>query len=361
MIQNNIPKGNKLRRKRRRFRKRIKFLLFLAVMLFFALGAYGIHLYMKAGSVVSDAYEDAGREKSDLRDEVVDPKFDNVSILIMGVDENESRKKDGPTRTDALIVVTLNRDGKSVKMLSIPRDSYVYIPEIGYEDKINHAHAFGGTKATIETVENLLDIPIDYYVKINFDAFVEVIDAIGGVEVDVPYEIYEMDSQDRKSAIHLMEGRQVLNGEEALAFVRTRKKDNDFERGKRQMEVIDAIIKKATSFSSFFKYDDIIEAVGNNMTTNMTFAEMKSFFAYATEGANLYVEKLTLEGEDYKPASVYYWKINEESLAEISNTLKGHLELPSYVDSTSEFDNQLDENSEYNSNIDYNNSGTVNY
>lgn len=320
---------------KRRLRRRIKFVLIPLLLAFLAVISYGTYLYIKADSAMSGAYEDDGREKSDLRDDYVDPKFDNVSVLLMGIDENEKRQEREVPRTDALILATLNKDEKNIKLLSIPRDSYVYIPEVGYEDKINHAHAFGGTYATIETVENLLDIPVDYYVKLNFHAFVDVIDAIGGVEVDVPYEFKESNSQDKRDSIHLYPGEQLLDGEEALALARTRKKDSDVERGKRQLELIDSVIGKATSVQSLFKYDDIIEAVGDNMTTNMTFTEMKSFFSYATNGANLDVEKLSLEGQDYQPGSIYYWQLDEIALQDTINELKGHLELSSYAESES--------------------------
>lgn len=320
---------------KRRLRKRIKFLIFTFVLAVFAIGGYVIHLYNKAGTAMNEAYVEDEREKSELREEIVNPKFDNVTILIMGVDENENRaaRIGEVSRTDALILATLNRKDKSVKLLSIPRDSYVYIPKVGYYDKINHAHAFGGTEATIDTVEQLLEIPVDYYVKLNFHAFVEVIDAIGGIEVDVPYEVVESNSFDQRDSIHLHPGLQTLNGEEALAFARTRKKDSDVERGKRQLEVINAVINKSTSVKSIFKYDDIIEAVGDNMTTNMTFAEMKSFIAYATEGTNLNVEKISLEGFDYQPNNIYYFQLDETALEETKNILKRHLDLPNYVES----------------------------
>lgn len=325
----------KIKKKKRKLRKRIKYVLLPLLIAFLAVAAYGTYLYMKADAAMTSAYEEDEREKSDLREEYVDPKFDNVTVLIMGIDENEKRKEryDDPVRTDALILASLNKDDKSVKLLSIPRDSYVHIPALGYEDKINHAHAFGGTYGTIETVENLLDIPVDYYVKLNFHAFVDIIDAIGGVEVDVPYEFKESNSDDKRDSIHLFPGQQILNGEEALAFARTRKKDNDVERGKRQLEIIDAVINKATSVTSLFKYDDIIDAVGNNMSTNMTFTEMKSFISYATEGSKLNVERLSLEGTDYQPGSTYYYQLDEFALEETIIDLKRHLELPTYADS----------------------------
>lgn len=347
MSNERFPKSRITKRvPKRKMRKRFKFLLFTILMAFIAIVSYGTHLYLKADSAMSDAYEEDEREsgKSELREERVDPKFDNVSILIMGIDQSEKREmRYGDTsRTDALILATLNREDKSVKLLSIPRDSYVYIPEVGYYDKINHAHAFGSTKAAIDAVENLLEIPVDYYVKLNFHAFVDVIDAIGGVEVDVPYEFKESDSNDKRDNIHLYEGRQLLDGEEALAFARTRKKDNDVERGKRQLEIIESVVNKATSFSSLFKYDEIIEAVGNNMSTNMTFTEMKSFFHYATEGSNLDVERFTLEGEDYQPGNIYYYQVDEVALVDTIDTLRSHLEISSYAESDT-----TDENLDY--------------
>ena len=316
--------------KKKRLRKRVKYFILPLFVAFLVVISYGTYLYIKADSALSGAYEDDERGKSDLRDDYVDPKFDNVSILIMGVDENEKRKeRDGEvTRTDALILATLNKDDKSVKLLSIPRDSLVYIPEVGYEDKINHAHAFGGTYATIETVENLLDLPVDYYVKLNFRAFVDVVDAIDGVEVDVPYEFKESDSNDKRDNIHLFPGIQKLDGEEALAFARTRKQDSDVDRGKRQVELINSVINKSTSLTQILKYDDIIDAVGDNMSTNMTFTEMKSFFSYATHGTTgIDVEQLSLEGQDYQPSSTYYWQLDQTSLYNTIANLKAHLEL----------------------------------
>src|SRR5690606_41978024 len=98
------------------------------------------------------------------------------------------------TRSDALLLATLNEKEKSVKLLSIPRDSYVYIDEVGYSTKINHAHSYGEPKATIETVEDLLEIPVDYYVRLDFEAFMHIVDALNGIEVEVPYKFTEQES-----------------------------------------------------------------------------------------------------------------------------------------------------------------------
>lgn len=316
-----------VKRKKRKLRKRAYFILIPLILGFFSVVIYASYLYIKADSVLSNSYEDDGMDKSALRESTVDPSVDNVSVLIMGVDSSDLRKNEDNARTDTLMVATLNKKDKSIKLVSIPRDSYVYIPEVGYESKINHAHAYGGTQATRETVERLLDIPIDYYVKVNFEAFIEVVDAVNGITVDVPYELREQNSKDQANAVHLLPGKQELNGEEALALARTRKLDNDIERGKRQQEIIKAIVKKAVSVNSVLKYDDILEAIGSNMTTNMTFSEMKSFIAYGTEGKHLDFETYTLEGADYQQNGSYYWQLDDTALSETQNMLKRHLDI----------------------------------
>jgi polyisoprenyl-teichoic acid--peptidoglycan teichoic acid transferase len=315
------------RRKKRR--RRVLFFFIVPVLLIaFSAAGYGAYLYKKAETVFSSSYKDDGREKSDKRETVVDPKDDNVSVLFIGVDGSDSRKYGEKTRSDALMLATLNEKKKTVKLVSIPRDSYVYIPEVDYETKINHAHYFGGPKATIETVEETLDIPVDYYVKMNFYAFMDVIDALNGINVEVPYEMYEKDAEDQHNAIHLMPGMQKLNGEEALALARTRKLDNDIERGKRQQEILKAIMKKAISANSISKYDDVIEAIGSNMETNMTFDEMKALVSYGTNGS-LDVETLSLDGGDMYIDNTYYWELDPDSIEEVSEELQTHLGISS--------------------------------
>ncbi|WP_337969608.1 LCP family protein [Virgibacillus salexigens] len=343
-MSNKTTRTRVVRRKKRKLRKRAYFILLPLILVFLGVASYASYLYIKADSVLSDSYEDDGREKSDLRESKVDPNVDNVSVLIMGVDASDLRNNADNARSDTLMVATLNKDDKSVKLLSIPRDSYVYIPEVGYKTKINHAHAYGGTQATTKTVEELLDIPIDYYVKVNFEAFIDVVNAVEGVTVDVPYELHEQNSKDEAGAIHLQPGEQQLNGEEALALARTRKLDSDIERGKRQQEIIKAVINKAISLDSVMKYDDVLEAVGSNMTTNMTFSEMKSFISYGTKGKNLDFETMTLKGHDYQPNGTYYWQLDDIALEETQETLKRHLDI-STNSSLTDSNNQSNEQS----------------
>nr|WP_144920666.1 LCP family protein [Paenibacillus bovis] len=314
-------------------KRRIFWFIAFPILLVLAAGiSYGVHLYIKADKMMANSFESHREDgKSNLREQKVDPKIDNISILFIGIDDSEKRSQGTNTRSDALLLATLNEKEKSVKLLSIPRDSYVYIDEVGYSTKINHAHSYGGPKATIETVEDLLEIPVDYYVRLDFEAFMQIVDALNGIEVEVPYTFTEQDSNDRAGAITLEKGLQTLNGEEALALARTRKKDNDIERGKRQQEIMKAIAKKAASSSSVLKYGQIIDAIGENMKTDLTFDEITSLSDYVISG-NLSIETLTIDGYDqYIPNSkgqnVYYWRLDDQSVAEVKSTLQQHLEL----------------------------------
>lgn len=319
-----------LEKKKARRRKIFWFFIFPLILIIGAGFVYGAHLINKAENMLADSYHDERDGKSNLREEKVNPKIDNISILFIGIDDSEKRSQ-GNARSDALILATLNEKEKSVKLLSIPRDTYVYIDEVGYYTKINHAHRYGGPKATIETVEHLLQIPVDYYVSLNFEAFIEIIDALGGIEIDVPYAFTEQDSKDRPGVISLEAGYQTLNGEEALAFARTRYKDNDIERGKRQLEIIKAIARKATSMTALPKYGQIIDAVGENMKTDLTFDEITALVDYGLSG-NLTIETMSLKGYDSwipnsKGKKVYYYQLDEEALAETKLILQTHLGL----------------------------------
>ncbi|EJQ41934.1 hypothetical protein IEE_04424 [Bacillus cereus BAG5X1-1] len=335
--------------------------IIISVILFFLIigGGYTWFLVNKASSAIRNAAHDLARgDKSDLRDKAVKPITNNVSVLIMGVDESDVRGKEygEAIRTDALLLATFNKDSKTVKLLSIPRDTYTYIPVEKKKDKITHAHAFGSTKngkdggpqASIDAVEKLTNVPVDYFVKFNFKSFIKIVDDLGGIEVDVPVEFTEQDSNDTAEAIHLQKGVQKLNGEEALALARTRHIDSDAMRGQRQQLVIEAILKKLTSVGSVTKVGNIIDDINGQFVTNLTFDDMLSFYKY---GADSSIEKLQIQGEDCYMAKgddtcsksagggrTYYYNPDKKELANVTNELRSHLGLPAYTKSDSDSD-----------------------
>lgn len=345
------------RSKPKKSKKKIK--IIISVILFFLIvgGGYTWFLVNKASSAVRNAAHDLARgDKSDLRDKAVKPIANNVSVLVMGVDESDVRGKEygEAIRTDALLLATFNKDSKSVKLLSIPRDTYTYIPVEKKKDKITHAHAYGSTKngkdggpqASIDAVEKLLNVPVDYFVKFNFKSFMKIVDDLGGIEVDVPVEFTEQDSNDNADAIHLKKGVQKLNSEEALALARTRHIDSDAMRGQRQQLVIEAILKKLTSVGSVTKVGNIIDDINGQFVTNLTFDDMLSFYKY---GADSSIEKLQIQGDDCymekgddtcsKSAGggrTYFYNPDKKELAKVTNDLRTHLGLPAYTKTDSD-------------------------
>ncbi|USG66897.1 LCP family protein [Brevibacillus ruminantium] len=319
----NKPKANQKRR------RRMVLLLIPILVLVFVSTGYAIDLYRKAAMMEEKAHQALERGTvSPIREEPADPLADSFSVLLMGVDGSDVRDSQygDAIRTDALMLATFNKKDSSVKLLSIPRDSYVYVPVEKKKDKINHAHAFGGVDATVDTVERLLNVPVDYYVKVNFTAFMEIVDALGGVEVDVPISFTEQDSQDRPRAIKLKKGLQTLNGEEALALVRTRKIDSDLERGKRQQLVLESIFKKALTIGSLPKYGALLEALGDNLKTNMHLQDLEAFYQFAKSGS-VNIDKLQFKGSNMYLNQIYYFKLDEQNVTEISETLQEHLGL----------------------------------
>ncbi|WP_261131765.1 LCP family protein [Bacillus sp. Marseille-Q3570] len=309
-------------RKRKKRRRRRLILIPLFLLVFSTIG-YGSYLTFKLANATDNSIEELKRgDKSELRDEKVDVNEDNFSVLFIGIDAREGERV---SRSDALILATFNKKDKSVKMVSIPRDSYVEIPGEGM-DKINHAHAYGGVDLAVKSVENLFDVPVDHYVRVDFKAFIDIVDALGGVDVDVPSTFSVQDSNDRHNAITLHEGNQQLDGEEALAFVRMRKQDprGDIGRGERQRQIIKAIIEKGTSFSSLTKYDDVIDGLDGNIQMDMNFKEIVSLHGYA--GKINQIDSLELKGENSNNG-VFYYMLDDTSIEEISNSLKTHLNI----------------------------------
>lgn len=311
--------------KKKKKKQKLRLLLIPIFLLILGTTAYGANLYLKAQDVFKKSFNPV--DASAKRDEAVNPLEDNFSMLFIGVDDSTHRDQQGHARSDALILATFNNDQKSIKLLSIPRDSYVYIPEKGISTKINAAHAYGGPKATMDTIENLLDIPVDYYVSMNFNAFTEIVDALGGIEANVPYAITESDSGDNKDAIHLEPGVQTLNGEQALALARTRHQDSDIQRGQRQQEILKAILNKATTVGAVTKYTDIMEAVGDNMTTNLQFSQLKGFVNYMTSGKGMNIESVKLKGSDSYINGIYYYQLDQTSVENVKYILQTHLNL----------------------------------
>lgn len=194
---------------------------------------------------------------------------------------------------DTLMVLSVNPKTLKVTMLSIPRDTYATIACTGGKHKIN-ASGWYGDSCVVKTVSKYLGVDIDYYAKINFLGIVDLVDTLGGVEVDVPYSLCEQNSKRQfgSNMIFVDEGLQTLNGEQALALSRNRHywkgmcpdkytsdgNRSDLTRGQNQQLVIKAIVSKLLSVRDLEKFYDVLDTVGDNMSTNMSRETILSFY-----------------------------------------------------------------------------------
>lgn len=263
------------------------------------------------------------RPKSEKREVKVSIKnYDPISILLLGVDQRPG----DPGRTDTIMVATINPEKENMILFSIPRDTYVDITGEGNYDKINHAYAFGGLELTINAVENFLDIPIDYYAEINMEGFKDVIDTIGGVEVDVPFSF-------ESSGVAFTEGPMFMDSKMAMAYVQMRKKDprGDFGRNDRQQQVVKAILQQSLTVSNFGKLDDVIKSVGSNLKTNVAPSDYFSLQEIYRKIDTNEIESFQLEGEGTLLDGIYYYVIDDEEKTRVSQTLKEHLNIDSQM------------------------------
>ncbi|RAZ80731.1 LytR family transcriptional regulator [Planococcus halotolerans] len=278
-------------------------------------GIYLFSVYNSFTSTMDEIHEPIDRPVSDMRvDEVKLNEKDPFSVLLLGVDEREGDRG----RSDTMVVLTVNPDDKTTKMVSIPRDTYTEIVGRGIMDKINHAYAFGGIEMSMATVENLLDIPIDYVVQVNMEGFKDIVDAVDGVTVNSPMAF------DSYSA-----GEIHMNGDEALGYVRMRKQDprGDFGRQDRQKQVIQGIMREGASINSLMNYKDIFTALGDNVRTNMKFSEMVEVQKNYRDAVGQVDQIIVDEGYGETIDGIWYYMMDESELAEIKTTLKDHLNM----------------------------------
>ncbi len=304
------------RKKKKKKRTVLKSIIIIFFILLISGGVYAGMVYQSLKGAV---HQMQGTEhKSEKRiEDITFQEQDPFSILILGVDE---RKAD-IGRSDTMIVMTVNSTKKSIKMLSLPRDTRAEIVGHGTTEKMNHAYAYGGIPMTINTVETYLDMPIDYYVKMNMEGFQEIVDAVGGVTVENDLDL-------SYKGFDFPKGTLTLNGEEALMYSRIRKEDprGDYGRQMRQRQVIEAVIKKGASLSSLTKYQGILEALGKNVETNLSFDEMMDIQRHYKSALGS-IDQLTLEGQGQKINGAWYLIVSEEERTNAQNQLKQHLEI----------------------------------
>jgi LCP family protein required for cell wall assembly len=223
---------------------------------------------------------------------------ERINILLLGIDRRGG--KGWGYRTDTMIIVSVDTVNNAVSMLSIPRDLYLEIPGVK-ETRINEANVYGysydypggGPALLKRTIEQNFGIPLDYYVMVDFDGFTQVIDTLGGVDVNVPRALHDTMYPDPRpgdpfayKTIHFDAGWQHMDGQRALQYARSRMSTSDFDRAKRQQQVLLAIREKAVDLgilNLITKLPSLFATMGNMVKTDMTLNEMKDLALLAPQ------------------------------------------------------------------------------
>lgn len=248
-----------------------------------------------------------GLEQSKERGSIVTPQ-NKINIMVMGVDE----RGDDVGRSDTLFVVTIDTNTKEVAMLSVPRDTRVKIPGHGW-DKINHAYAFGGHKLTQQSVEGLLGIKIDHYITINIAGFKKIIDAVGGVTIDVEKRMYYSDPYDDNGDNHgpfvidLRPGVQRMDGSRAIQYVRYRDEEGDIGRVERQQKFLKALMNEVASPSVITKIPAIIREVDSVVTSDMSTSEMLNLAKILNDASKKGLKTDMVPGKPAFIDEISYW------------------------------------------------------
>lgn len=269
-------------------------------------------------------------EKTDIV-KVVDITKKPFNIYVAGGDAYGSI--DNVTNTDVNMIITVDPVNRKVLLTSIPRDYYVKLPSFGNDayDKLTHA-GYYGIEESVKAIENLLDIDINYYVKVNFSTIEGVIDAIKGVDVYSDYSFNEC----AYGIYHFNKGMNHLNGKQALAFARERKSfsDGDIQRVKNQQKVLTAIIDKVTSSTTLVtNFSQILDSVGNSFSTNMETKSINRFIkmqlndmrGWSIESQNLVGTDLYTYTYTYPNLQLYVMKQDENSIAMSKNKINKYL------------------------------------
>jgi polyisoprenyl-teichoic acid--peptidoglycan teichoic acid transferase len=322
------------RKKRVNHRKRKKWILRISLFSLLTILIVGIYFIGTIWGAFTKGH-DTSQQKSKYRAQEVDINKDPFTVLFIGTDQYDANAEKEAYRTDVLMVAAVNPQKKSIKLINIPRDTYSTIAHTdGFKSKINSAAYWGTQKGvnpiqnTRETVESFLyGVPMDYYVKINFKGFIDIVNAAGGVDVNVPlsFRISTFGSK----VIDFKKGPMHLNGEEALPYVRMRKKDpmGDHGRNKRQQEVIAKLLDKIVSFQSISNFTKITDAVGSNLAYSINPSEFLSLATIYKNTPKQDFETLTAAVSDQKVDGVWYTFMSVNERQRISKIFKEELGL----------------------------------
>ncbi|HGV8415495.1 LCP family protein [Enterococcus faecium] len=309
-------------KRRRKSRGKKIFLIILAILVVLVLAIVGVgaKLYLDLSHSIEKTYESVERTQGERTKPVDLDKQESFSVLLMGIDTGDLGRVD-QGRSDTMMVATVSPEDKQTTIVSIPRDTYVDIVGHDTKDKINHAYAFGGAAMAMDTVQKYADIPIDHYVSINMKGLKELVDAVGGIEVNNDLT-FSQDGYD------FTIGKITLNGDQALSYSRMRYEDpnGDYGRQERQRKIVEGVAKKVLSLNGVSNYQSVLNALESNMKTDMSFDEMKKIALDYREAFGT-IKQDQLQGEGFMQDNISYQKVSDQELDRVKKELKDQMNL----------------------------------
>lgn len=305
-----VKKSSNKSKNKKRNKLKIALLSFLAIILFsIGFGYAYLHnlLDLTEKESISDTDSDLGiKETAD--NGVNEYFFEEVkgitNVALFGIDAEQGQRG----RSDSIMIVTVDRNSKKIKLSSIIRDSYVNIPERGL-DKINHAYAFGGPQLALRTLNSNFNLNIKDYATVNFTTMPKIIDTIGGIEITIT------NAESTKMPGVSGAGTYNLSGDQALAYSRIRKIDSDFNRAERQRNVIEAIINKLLT-RPVTSYPSILSEILPLVTTNMSSTEIMGIGTSVITNGITTIEQNRFPEDDYGEGQmingIYYYVFDRE-------------------------------------------------
>ena len=311
-VENHIHK--KIQKNKRR--KWTIFFIVLAATLITVTGAYIRARLAKVENAIHQEVETVNLREKEITDN------DSFSVLLLGIDNGAYGRGTEVGRSDTMLVVTVNEKLGKTTIVSIPRDSYTEIVGYGTNDKINHAYAFGQEKMSINSVQNMLNIPIDYYVTVDMGGLMGLVDAVGGLDI-TPVLTFTYEGESFTEGVD-----RHVDGEAALRYARMRYDDpeGDMGRQKRQQYVIQKLVEKLLNITSVTRYEEILKTLENSVRTNFTLDKLLSVKNnYPKALKNFESDKIS--GSGTMIGGIYYFVVPEDERLRISNLLRENLEL----------------------------------
>ncbi len=254
--------------------------------------------------------EEANKNETTEGERITDDSV--LNVLLIGVDSDGEDTRPNAGRSDTIMIARYNQENNQVGIVSVPRDTRVNLPGRGHE-KINHAYAYGGVSYLKEALESFLEIDIHNYVMVDFKGFENVVDIVDGVEIDVEQDMYYYDDALDEVIVDLEEGKQVLDGEDALGYVRWRGgEDADIGRVRRQQEFLEEMIDEVFKFGSVLKVRRLAGEITSNLVMDFRVGEVISLAPKINKVDWDNMSTKVLNGNSVLIDGIWYYEVDKE-------------------------------------------------